>query len=63
MSESKLKRIQKSLDAIENGRHSEFTLSQCCDYIAWIAKWKKYPETVWHPMCEQATRLLNEGFY
>lgn len=47
MSDSKLKRVQKSLDAIEHGRHSEFTLSQCCDSIAWVAKWKKYPKSVW----------------
>lgn len=63
MIDNKLQRVQKSLDAIENGRHSELTLSQCCDFIAWAAKWKKYDKVVWLPMCEQATRLLEEGHY
>lgn len=63
MSENKLKRVRKSLDSIENGRHSEFTLSQCCDFIAWVAKWNKYPKVVWEPLCDQATRLLEEGYY
>lgn len=55
---TRVKRVQRSLDAIENGRYSEFTIDQCCDYISWLAKWKKVPASVWEPMCEQATRIL-----
>lgn len=56
----RLPRIQRSLNALEEGRHSEFDIHACCDYIAWLAKWKKVPESVWNPMCEQATRILTE---
>lgn len=55
---NRLKRVERSLDALECGRYSEFTLEQCCDYIAWIAKWKKVPNDVWVPLCEKATRIL-----
>lgn len=58
---TRVERVQRSLDAIENGRPSEFTISQCCDYIAWLAKWKKVPRSIWEPMCEQATRILENS--
>ncbi len=57
----KLQRIERSLDAIESGRYSELTLSQCCDYIAWVAKFKKVPRKTWLPLCERATQLLSLG--
>lgn len=56
---SRLQRIQRSLDAIETGQYSEFTISQCCDYIGWLAKWNKVTKEVWEPLCEQATRILD----
>lgn len=57
----KVKRVQRALDRLELGQYAEFTISQCCDYIAWLARFKKVPESVWGPMCEQATRILEEG--
>ena len=59
---SQLARVQRSLDRMENGGGSvEWTIDKCCDYIAWVAKYKKVPRNVWLPLCEQATRLLKEG--
>ena len=58
---NKVKRVERSLDAIECGRYSELTLQQCCDYIAWIARWKKVPREVWAPLCEKATKILEEN--
>ena len=57
--EKKIDRIRQSLDAIERGRYHEFTLSECADYIAWLAKYKKAPREVWAPLCDQVTRLFN----
>ena len=57
----KVDRIKWSLDALERGSFSEFTIYQCCDYIAWLAKFKKVPEKTWRPLCEQATALLESG--
>ena len=57
----KVQRIKRSLDALERGSFSEFTIYQCCDYIAWLAKFKKVPEKTWRPLCEQATALLESG--
>ncbi len=54
----KVQRIKRSLDAIELGRYSELDIHQCCDYISWLAKFKKVPEETWHPLCEQATQIL-----
>ena len=57
----KVQRVKQSLDAIELGRYSELSFSYCCDYIAWLAKFKKVPEKTWRPLCEQATALLESG--
>ena len=54
----KVKRVQRSLDALEICSHAEFDIHQCCDYIAWIQKWHKVSDDIWIPMCEQATRIL-----
>lgn len=58
---NKIQRVQRALDAIERGTWSEFSISECCDYIGWLARFKKVSENVWKPMCEQATRILEEG--
>ena len=58
---NKLKRIEKSLDAIESGKFSEFDIYQCCEYIGWLAKWKKVPKSVWEPLCNRATEIMNSG--
>ena len=58
---AKVKRVQTALDRIERGLWHDLTLSQCCDYIAWLSRFKVVPAEVWEPMCEQATRLLEEG--
>ena len=58
MNLNRLKRVQRSLDALEKGTFSEFTISECCDYIAWLQKWNKVPKEVWEPMCEQAIQIL-----
>lgn len=57
---NKLKRVERSLDAIECGRYSEFNIYECCEYIGWIAKWKKVPNDIWVPLCEKATKILEE---
>ena len=57
----KVKRVQLALDRLERGAWSEFTIDQCCDYIGWLTRFKKVPEEVWGPMCEQATRILEGG--
>lgn len=57
----RVKRTQRALDQIELGLYSEFSLSQCCDYIAWLAQFKVVPPEVWEPMCEQATRIWKGG--
>ena len=54
----KVERVQRSLDALEIGKYAEFDIHQCCNYIGWLARWKKVPEDVWKPMCEQAIRIL-----
>lgn len=56
---SMVDRIKRSLDKIENGRYSELSIQQCVDKIDWLARWKKVPEDVWVPLCEQATRILD----
>lgn len=55
---SKLERIQESLDNLELGKYAEFDIHQCCNYIGWVAKFKKVPKEVWEPLCEQAIRML-----
>lgn len=57
--EKKIDRIESALNRIELGQWSEFTISQCCDYIAWLARFKKAPEEVWGRLCERATRILD----
>ena len=57
----KVERMQIALDRIERGAWSEFTIGQCCDYIGWLARFRKVPEEVWGPMCEQAMRILERG--
>lgn len=59
--DKKINRIRRSLDAIECGRYSELTYGYCCDYIAWLAKFKKVPESVWSPLCDQAVRIADSG--
>lgn len=54
----KVQRVKQSLDAIEAGRYSELDIHRCCDYISWLAKFKKVPEETWRPLCEQATQIL-----
>ena len=54
----KVQRVKQSLDAIEAGRYSELDIHRCCDYIGWLAKFKKVPEETWRPLCEQATQIL-----
>ena len=56
---SMVDRIKRILDKIENGRYSELSIQQCVDKIDWLARWKKVPEDVWVPLCEQATRILD----
>lgn len=56
---SMVDRIKRSLDKIENGRYSELSIQQCVDKIDWLARWKKVPEDVWVPLCDQATRILD----
>lgn len=58
---AKVKRVQRALNQMELGKYHDLTLSQCCDYIAWLSRFKVAPAEVWEPMCEQATRLLEEG--
>lgn len=57
----RVRRVQRSLDALESGRYSEFDIHQCCDYISWLQRWNKVPRSVWEPMCEQATRILENN--
>lgn len=58
---SRTRRIQRSLDALESGKYAEFDIHQCCDYIFWLQKWNKAPREIWEPMCEQATRILENS--
>lgn len=60
--EKRLDRISRSLFAIENGGYSEFTLHECADYISWIAKYRKVPESIWHPICDKIIYLLKNGY-
>ena len=55
----KVQRVKQSLEAIELGRYSELSFGYCCDYIAWLAKFKKVPEEVWRPLCDHAQRILD----
>ena len=57
----KVQRVKRSLDAIERGSYSAFDIYRCCDYISWLAKFKKVPKETWLPLCEQATRILDAG--
>ncbi len=57
----KVQRVKQSLEAIELGRYSELSFGYCCDYIAWLAKFKKVPEEVWRPLCDHAQRILDSG--
>jgi len=56
---SVVEKVQRSLDNIERGKWSELSIQQCVDKIDWIARWKKVPEDVWAPLCDQATRILD----
>lgn len=53
--------IKKCLDRIESGLYSELDIHRCCDYIGWFAKFKKVPRSTWEPLCEQATRILENS--
>ena len=57
--ERKIARIRKSLNAIEAGRYSDLTIESCCNYIAWVTRYKKVPREIWEPLCEQATNILD----
>jgi len=56
---SVVEKVQRSLDNIERGKWSELSIQQCVDKIDWLARWKKVPEDVWVPLCDQATRILD----
>ena len=53
----KLNRIERCLNAMEQGKYSDLDIHACCDYIAWVAKYKKAPRSVWEPLCEKATEV------
>lgn len=56
--EQQVQRVKNSLRAIELGMYSEFTIDYCCNYISWLYRFKKVPRSVWEPLCDQATRIL-----
>ena len=56
--ERKLRRVERALDAMETGRWPELTITQCTDYIAWLARFQKVPHEVWKPLCDRATEIL-----
>ena len=58
---SKWDRVKESVERIERGQRGEFTLSRCADYVAWVAKFKKVPESEWIPVCETTTELFELG--
>ena len=58
--ERKIRRVDQSLTRMEHGRRGELTLSQCVDYIGWLARFKKAPPEVWTPLCERATAILDD---
>lgn len=57
----KIERIKKALDKIERNKYSDLSLDYCCDYICWVAKYKKAPENVWAPICEKITKLYKNS--
>lgn len=50
--------IEDCLSRIERGLYSTLNINQCCDYISWMAKFKKVPREVWEPLCDKATEIL-----
>ena len=58
---TKWERVKRSVDRFERGQRGEFSLSRCADYVAWVAKFKKVPETEWVPVCEAITELFELG--
>lgn len=59
--ENKIERVRRSLDAMACGRYPELRIDACCDYIAWLARFHKAPESVWLPLCQKATEILDGG--
>ena len=53
--------VKKCLDRIEVGSYSELDINRCCDFIGWFAKFKKVPREIWEPLCDQATRILENS--
>lgn len=58
----KWERVKDSVRRIEKGQRGEFTLSRCADYVAWVAKFKKVPESEWVPVCETIAELFENGY-
>lgn len=56
-------RVKESVERIERGQRGEFTLSQCADYVYWVAKFKKVPRSEWEPVCDAITELFELGVY
>lgn len=56
--EQKIERIKDALNRIEMGLYSDFTIYECCDYIAWLAQYKKVPKEVWGALCDKATEIM-----
>lgn len=58
----RLKRIERSLNAIESGKPHEFTLDDCSKYVGWLVQYKKVPKSIWEPICDRITALYDAGF-
>lgn len=61
--QKKIKRIERSLDRIERGSWSEFSIEDCADYIGWLAKFNKVPESVWSPLCDRIIQIFEDQGY
>lgn len=59
--EKKLDRIQRSIDALESGRYTEFSASYCADYLSWCYRFRRdYRQRVLK-MVNQLTEVFEYG--
>ena len=58
----RIERIERSLDRMERGLTPLLPMDSITDYISWLVKFHKVPESVWTPLCERVTAILETEY-
>lgn len=57
--ERKVRRIYKSLDAIERGLYAEFSIDYICSQIDWLWKFRYITEEEMESLVNRAIEIMN----